>query len=128
MTEPGELDIATAWMRRAQGDLKAFIGAFAARMEGALPGRVTVDRKRDGLFSTKSHVAKVTLDTGSHLYILELANNRLAATRSQTIRGVRLKSEEMGVPEWLEALNADIRSLADHAGSAHDVLHDFLTS
>jgi len=31
-------------------------------------------------------------------------------------------------PDWLNSLNADIQQLAERAGVAHDVLHDFLMS
>jgi hypothetical protein len=31
-------------------------------MAGAIPGHVTVERRRDGLFSTTSHVIKVAID------------------------------------------------------------------
>jgi hypothetical protein len=34
----------------------------------------------------------------------------------------------MAVPEWLAALNADVQLLAERAGAAHGVLHDFLMS
>jgi hypothetical protein len=34
----------------------------------------------------------------------------------------------MPVPEWLKALHRDIHALAEHAGSARDVIHEFLMS
>jgi hypothetical protein len=125
---PGEFDLSAAWYRKAQGDLRAFLEGFATRMEGAIPGHVTVERRRDGLFSKTSHVAKVAIDTGSNVYVLALENNHLTALRAKSVRGVTLKSESLDFPDWLTALNADIQRLAERAGSAHDVLHDFLMS
>ena len=125
---PDEFDLSAAWYRRAQGDLRAFLEGFAARMEGAIPGHVSVERRRDGLFSKSSHVIKVTISAGSVVYALQLENNHLAALRAKAVRGVTLKSEVMPVPEWLVALNADVQRLAEQAGAAHDVLHDFLMS
>jgi hypothetical protein len=126
--DPSELDLSAAWFRRAQGDFKAFIAAFGARLEGAIPGRVTVERKRAGLFSTRSEVVGVAISTEATLYSLALVRDRLVASRSKAVRGVTLKSEEMPVPEWLQSLDADIRKLAEHAGSAQSVLHEFLIS
>jgi hypothetical protein len=57
-----------------------------------------------------------------------LENKRLTARRSKAVRGVTLKSEPLDFPDWLAALNADIQSLAERDGAAHDVLHDFLMS
>ena len=126
--DPSELDLSAAWFRRAQGDFKAFIAAFGARMEGALPGRVTLERKRDGFFSTQSHVVRVLIETEANIYSLSLVQNRLIAFRTKAVRGVTLKSEEIPVPDWLQALDAEIRKLAEHAGFAQTVLHDFLMS
>jgi hypothetical protein len=125
---PSDLDLSAAWYRKAQGDLRAFAEAFATRMEGAIPGHVTVERKRDGLFSKSTHVAKVAIDTGPNVYVVRLEKNHLSALRSKSVRGVTLKSEPMDFPEWLNALNADVQRLAERAGATHDVLHDFLMS
>ena len=123
-----DFDLSAAWYRRAQGDLRAFLEAFATRMEGAIPGHVTVERRRDGLFSKTSHVTKIAIDTGPNVYFVALENKRLAARRSKAVRGVTLKSEPLDFPDWLAALNADIKRLAERDGAAHDVLHDFLMS
>jgi hypothetical protein len=125
---PGEFDLAAAWYRKAQGDLRAFLEGFAIRLEGAVPGHVTVERKRDGLFSKTSHVAQVTIDTGPNLYTLRRENNHLEAVRAKLVRGVTLKSEALDLPEWLAALTVDLKQLAEQTGAAHDVLQDFLMS
>jgi hypothetical protein len=125
---PGDFDLSMAWYRKAQGDLRAFIEAFATRMNGALPGRVRIERRRDGLFSRTSHVVKVTIASDPEIYILSLDDNRLSAQRAKAVRGVTLKSEAMDFPEWLAALNADLQLLAERTGAAHTVLHDFLMS
>jgi hypothetical protein len=125
---PGEFDLSAAWYRKAQGDLQAFLEGFATRMEGAIPGHVTVERRRDGLFSNTRHVAKVAIDTGPNVYTVALESNHLSALRSKAVRGVTLKSEPLDFPDWLAALNADIQRLAERTGAAHDVLHDFLMS
>lgn len=101
---------------------------FAVRMEGALPDHVRVERKRDGLFSSSSHAVKVTVDTGSNIYALERHHGHFVARRTKAVRGVTLRSEEMAIPDWLDALNRDVMGLAGQAESAHGVLHDFLMS
>lgn len=127
-TGSGDFDLSAAWYRKAQGDLRAFLEGFAARMEAAIPGHVTVDRKRDGLFSKTSHVVKVAIDAGPGVYVLALENNHLSALRAKAVRGVTLKSEPMDLPDWLAALNSEVQRLAERTGAAHDVLHDFLMS
>jgi hypothetical protein len=123
-----DFDLSAAWLRRAEGDLRAFMAAFAARLEPALPGRVTVERKRDGFFSAQTHVVKVSIAAGSNVYVLAFTGAALAAQRMKAVRGVTLKTETMGMAPWLAALDADLQALAEDSGSAHGVLHDFLMS
>lgn len=126
--EAGDFDLGMAWYRKTQGDLRAFLEAFAVRMDGAVPGRVKIERRRDGLFSRTAHVVKVTISGEANAYVLSLDDGRLAAERAKSVRGVILKSEAMDFPQWLSALNADLQRLADRAGNAQSVLHDFLMS
>jgi hypothetical protein len=125
---PSDFDLNAAWYRKAQGDLKAFMEAFAVRLEGAIPGRVAVERHKDGLFAKVSHATRITIEAHDHVYALELQKGRLAAHRSKAVRGVTLSTEAMEVPAWLDALHGDIQTLAEHAGTAQNVLHDFLMS
>ncbi len=125
---PGEFDLGAAWLRRANGDMQAFMEGLAVRLMGALPGRVEVDRKRDGLFSRDSHVVRIAVTADSGLYALSIDHGRLTARRSKIVRGVSIGSETLAVSDWLQRLNQDIRSLGEQAGAAHAVLHDFLMS
>lgn len=98
------------------------------RLEGAVPGRVRVERRKDGLFSRASHVTRINVEAQQHLYTLALHAGRLTAQRAKVVRGVTLTTEQMDIPNWLTALRGDIQSMAELAGSAQDVLHDFLMS
>jgi len=102
--------------------------AFAVRLEGAVPARVRVERQKDGLFSKTRHVTRISVEAQNHVYELSLQAGRLSAQRSKVVHGVSLMTERMEVPQWLDALRGDIQTLAEHAGSAQDVLHDFLMS
>ena len=125
---PNEFDLSAALTRKAQVDSKAFIEAFAVRLEGALPSQVLVERERDGLFSKTRHVIKVSISLDSRVYALTIDRNRLQAQRSKSVHGVILKSEVLDMTSWLQDLEQDIASLAEYAGSGQQVLHDFLMS
>lgn len=125
---PSDFDLNAAWLRKAQGDLKAFMEAFAVRLEGAIPGRVAVERAKDGFFSKSSHATKITVDGHEHVYVIDLQKSGLKSHRSKVVHGVALSTEHMDVPAWLAALHNDIQALAEHAGNAQSVLHDFLMS
>lgn len=98
------------------------------RLEGAIPDRVSVERRRDSLFSKHSHVTHISISAESNVYALVLEHGHLQAKRSKSVHGVTLKSEILSVPDWLKSLQGDLAVMADHAGSAQQVLHDFLMS
>ncbi|MCF3946409.1 hypothetical protein AiwAL_00490 [Acidiphilium sp. AL] len=124
----GGLDLHAAFMRRASADQPAFIEALAIRLEQALPGRVHVERKKDGLFSKTAHIRAIGVDTGDAQYILEQDHGVLRALRARGTHGVVLKREILTVAQWLDGLNEALARLSDEADGAHRVLHDFLMS
>jgi hypothetical protein len=124
----GDFDLHAAWFRRAQGDTRAFMEALAARLESALPGRVQISRKKDGLFAKTSHVTSIAINTGNSFYTLEQDGTGLHAGRSKSARGVVLKRETLPVPQWLDALAAELKALSGEIEGAHAVLQNFLMS
>ena len=124
---PG-FDLAAAWTRRAGTDVKAFAEALAVRLEAALPGRVAVERRRDGLFSSTSHVSRVTISFDGCLCSLAMEHGHLSAKRAKVVRGVTIGSEDLSVPAWLDDVVRRTQALGEGAGAAHTALHDFLLS
>lgn len=124
---PG-FDLAAAWTRKAGTDMRAFIEALAARLEPALPGRVAVERRRDGLFSPKSHVSRIALTFDDCLLTLALDRGHLVARQARVVRGVTIGSQDLPVPAWLDQVVGRTRALGEGASAAHAVLNDFLLS
>ena len=93
-------DLSAAYLRKARGDMRAFMEGLAARLQGALPERVTVKRKRDGLFSGTSRVTTIGVTLETCVLSLTLDRGILRATRAKVIRGVSIGSVEISVPAW----------------------------
>ncbi len=125
-TTPESFDLDAAWVRRAQGDLKGFMGALATRFESALPGRVTVDRRRDGLLSRSSHVRAISIDGDGARFDLVFDRGKLRATRSKLVRGVVIGNTELTVEQWLSEIRLQVETLSGSLSGARDVLKDFL--
>jgi len=116
----------TAWIRRAQTDMKAFVEGLAARLEGDVPGFVEVERKKDGFFAKTSHIESITIHTNNNDYILKKEGAHISTVRAKTVRGVVLKHEDLSLSAWLESLVADLTDLSGEMRGASDTLHDFL--
>ena len=121
-------DLAAAWSRRAGRDTRAFAEALAARLEPALPGRVTVERKRDGLFSSASHVSSIAIRFDDASLVLKAERGILSAHHAKVVRGVTIGTREMPVADWLAEVVRRTRAMGEGAASAHAALHDFLMS
>lgn len=119
-------DLAAALSRRAAGDTKAFAEALAARLEPALPGRVAVERRRDGLFSSTSHISSIAVRFDEALLVLKAERGGLSAHSAKVVRGVTIGTREMSVADWLADVMRRTQALGEDAGTAHAALNDFL--
>jgi hypothetical protein len=122
--DPFDLD--AAYLRRSQVELSAFVEALAVRLEGSLPGRVEIDRRRDGFLSKTSHVARIVLRCDQAIYELSLSKGQLTVSRAKLVRGVKISSVNLKPSEWLGEVRREVQTLAEQAGAASDVLHGFL--
>ena len=126
--QPLNLDLSAAWLRKARGDIRPFMAALAQRLGDALPGRVEAERRRDGFFSSTSHVHRITVRLDPDVFVLEQDNGVLHARRTKLVRNVSLRSDPMDVPAWLRAVTDGIGRMAGDAEAARTALHDLLLS
>jgi hypothetical protein len=112
-----QFELLAASLRADAGDAKAFLDALATKLGGALPDRVRVERG-GGLFSHDHPVRRLAVALGEWEYMVAAASGGLEAARTHLVRGVTLKSETLGLDEWIEALSAELAALAER--SAHD--------
>lgn len=119
-------DLDAAILRKSEADLRGFLGVLADKLEEALPGRVTVRRRRDGLLSGKTHVAEVTLRTDGALYAIALDHGAVKATRARIVRDVVIATAALPARDWLAAVRTEVAALADAASDAGDMLARFL--
>lgn len=124
--QPDDFDLDAAWIRRAQGDIKAFMEALAVRLYAALPGRVEVERRKDGLFSKASHVARVTIRCDKAVYSLAAGPGGTQASRAKLVRGITLSTTDIPISDWIGEVRAEVKALAGDLGAASEDLHDFL--
>ena len=121
-----DLDLLAASLRADASDTAAFLDALAARLEGALPGQVEVQRK-GGLFGGGKRVRRIAVRLGDSHYEIEGEHGALVARRRNVVRGIALKSEELGVDAWIDGLSADLLALAQRSEQGRLALERLLT-
>ncbi len=115
-----DFDLIAASIRSDAGDLRTFLNVVAVKLEGALPGHVTVERQ-GGLFTKDHPVRLVRVAFGDHRYEMEWVNGeveaRLATGGSPAAR--------LPLERCLELLSEDLVGEArsgTHAKAAMDSL------
>lgn len=128
-SSPGEgmgFELLAASLRADTGDTHAFVEALTRKLSDALPQRVQVERG-GGLFSHTHPVRRLAVHLGEWEYMLAAEpNGTLSAARTHTVRGISLKSEPLGVDEWIDALSAELVALAEHSARDQAALQRLL--
>jgi hypothetical protein len=113
-------------VRASQVELRTYVEALAERLERALPDRVTIERRREGLFKKGVQVAKISFEGNKARYELSLGRQGVVATKAKIVRGVSLSSSQVPPQEWIAELGAEVHAIAAETGAANDALLDFL--
>jgi hypothetical protein len=94
-------------------ELLVSLEALADRLTEALPGSTDVSRSRGGLLGRgERHVAHVRVEVGATKYLLGLRDGRLLASCEREVGGVAADRSELSPEEWLQELEADLRTEA----------------
>lgn len=120
------LGVASALANSYAQDVRGFLPLFAVVLESALPEETLVERK-GGFLQKQKPVRKVTVTLGEQTYTLEdTGHGPLAAQRTKTVRGIRLKTEPMPVELWLAELSEAISARAQRNENAFFALKELL--
>jgi hypothetical protein len=114
-----------ASLRADAGDLATGLEVLAAKLERALPGRVRVER--GGVFRGK-RVERVDCDLGETRYSLAAGRGLPEARRAKVVRGVTLKTEELDLDAWIQALARELAEEAQTSEQARLALGRLLES
>lgn len=112
-------------LRADANDTGAFMEALAEKLGGALPQRAKVERG-GGMFSHKHPVRRIALNLGDYEYVVVADGGALNASRTHLVRGIALKSEPLGLDEWIETLAAELTDLADRSAQDRAALQRLL--
>jgi hypothetical protein len=120
-----DIDLLAASLRADSGDLGTFVEAMATKLEEAVPGAVTVDRRRDGMFGPK-RVRRIVLDAGGQRLELRTDGAAVQTTSSRLSGGIVLKREELDTDAWLRVLGESLALQAQSSKSTRQALERLL--
>jgi hypothetical protein len=115
-------DLDAAGLRADGADLASGIEVLAAKLEGALPSRTSVQRRARRLLSRDKVVEAIEVRLGDWRYALRVDGGRVEAAREQEVRGVVIKREPLELGAWMAALTAELRAEAATSAEARAAL------
>lgn len=118
----GDWDDAAARLRRTTEDIGSYVRALAQKLLDALPGQARAER--GGLFGPP--LAAVIVELGDVRYRLAVARPSTRVERSQVVRGVAIRSEEVALDRFLEELTGHLRDAAATDAGAVSALERLL--
>ncbi|MGI8414194.1 MAG: hypothetical protein ACR2LV_10770 [Solirubrobacteraceae bacterium] len=116
-----DLDLLAASLRADAGDLGAFVEGLADKLEGVLPGRVSVERARRGLRSPKL-VRKIVVDAGGERLELLRDGSAIETRCAHVSGGIVLKTVVLDTDSWLAALGAALSGEAARSEQTRQAL------
>jgi hypothetical protein len=123
MSEPVDIDLVAASLRADAGDLRVYVEELARKLEQSFPGRCSV--RRSGLLG-KGQVRLITVTAGDARYELEHKDATVVARRTSVVRGIALKSEQLGLDQWIDSLAAEVLAEAERSEHGRLALENLL--
>jgi hypothetical protein len=124
--EPLDIDLLAASFRADSGDVAVFVETLAVKLEEAVPGRVRVERRREGMFGPKA-VRKVVLDGGDQRLELRAEGRSIETVCARVSGGIVLKNESLGIDAWLAELGRALAAEAERNATTRQALERLLT-
>jgi hypothetical protein len=114
-------DLLAASLRADATDLKTFLEVLAAKMSGALPNMVRVERE-GGLFRKEHAVRSILIQIEEHGYEIRRAASGIEARLNHQVRGIVLKNEVLRLDQWIDALSQHLARHAESSAAARNAL------
>jgi hypothetical protein len=106
-------------LRELAADRELFLALLAQGLEAIVPERVTL-RRAGGWFRRERPIRAIEVDLGDHRYGLAAGKGgALSASRTRVVRGIAIRTDELPVEEWLQALSG---ALVEYARTHEEAL------
>jgi hypothetical protein len=122
---PTDFDLLAASLRADAGDLKAFVEVLATKLTESFPAHVRVERK-GGLLGGGKRVRRISTSLGDEQFDLEHDDGRVACSRRNVVRGIALKTDELELQAWIEALSKALVREAESTERGREALERLL--
>lgn len=119
-------DMLAAMVRADAGEVGTFVTVLGRKLADALPGHVRCVTGKHLLRSTPD-IRRIEVSLDDRVYTLARASHGLEASIGHVVRGISLRSDQVELAEWIDALSAHLVETASRSASARAALSQLLT-
>ncbi len=123
--ESADFDLVAAALRADTADLELFVETLAGKLEQSFPAHVKIERRKSLLPGPKP-VRRITAELGDERFELEHDGGRVDCRRRELVRGIALRSEELELGPWIDALSHSLVTEAERSERGSEALRRLL--
>lgn len=124
LSEGLRFELLAASLRADSADMQAWVAALGAKLTGALPGRARLHHS--GILGGGA-VNGMEVEVGTWRFAMRLDHGQPRAERTHIVRGIALKTEELPLDEWIDALSQALAELAATSARERAAIQSLLT-
>ncbi len=116
-----DLDLAIAGLQASGTDVGIMLKVLARQLGETLGPRLSVER-RGGLLRRSEEIRSLQIELGGDQYRVELDGGTVRCTVGHSSGGIRIRSEQLTIEEWLKRLLRSLKAEAEASESARIAL------
>jgi hypothetical protein len=120
-----DLDLATAALRADSGDVRILLKALSDQLSGALGDRLKLLRSGGRLRRSES-IEGIEIALGNDVFSASLSGSSLACSIARLSGGIKIRSEQVGVDEWITRLVVALQEEAVHSQATRVALENIV--
>jgi len=120
-----DLQLAAASLRADGPDVRILVRALADQLAEALGSRLQVQRA-GGRFKKSDDIRSIRISLGDDQFDAEVDGGTLQCTIGHSSGGIRIRSEKVGVDDWLARLLAVLKTEAAHSQAVRQALESMV--
>jgi hypothetical protein len=125
MDDSMDLELAAASLRADGSDVRILVKALADQLAEALGSRLEVKRS-GGRFRKSDDIRSIRITLGDDQFDAEVDGSTLRCTVGHSSGGIRIRSEKVGVDDWLARLLAVLNAEAAHSQAVRQALESMV--
>ena len=125
MDDSFDLNLAAATLRSNSTDVRILLKALTSELSSTLGDRLQVEHA-GGRFHKSDAVARVLIAMGNETFDATIEGPQLRCVVAHSSGGIRIRSEAVGVDEWIVRLLGALQAEAAHSESARQALENIV--